>query len=152
MSFKSAVTEAKREVEKPTGKVVKFYAWIDGGVNMRPSETTHHISGGQRYRDSDGRVAPMNYVEIKFNRGLYQTDDPDIISELRKMILKGETMTEDVEVYTSMVEPAERRALRLAARASVLTTELEQKENEIKRLQALLNNRGGKAVGAGDTE
>jgi len=109
---------AKPEVTKERESVT-FYSWIDSYPQAVPSSLLFHVSGGQRRQDPNtGAIMPLDHKEVRFNMGILRTDDPEAIAELRKVIKKGETMTEDREVYLAKImkpEDTAKRAVKLLA-------------------------------------
>lgn len=124
---------AKAKVESVT-----FYAWIE----VYPSSMTIRISGGTRAKDANtGAILAMEHKEAKFNMGLLRTDDPEVIAEIRRLIEKGETITEDKEVYLAHVEPPKRREERLAKSNHALKATNAQLEKEVAELRAKLSGK-----------
>lgn len=124
-------------------KEVVFYAWTDAGTQSMPSSLRMRITGGQRVKDdSSGKIISLGYVEVQFNKGLLRISDPEVIREVRKMMERGDTITEDCEKYLAMVEPAERRTERMASKATQLAQEIEEADAEILRLKEQLAAKG----------
>lgn len=123
------------QAAKAKPELVTFYAWIENS----PSSVTIRISGGTRAKDANtGAILAMGHKEAKFNMGIYRTDDPETIRELRKLMEKGETITEDKEVYLAHVEPPKRREERLAKKNQALQSTVAEQDKIIADLRAKL--------------
>jgi hypothetical protein len=139
-----AANEAAEEAVE--NKEVVFYSWIDGGNQSQPSSITIRIGGGERIKDPDsGRIVVMGYHEVRFNMGILRTGDAEAIRVIRGMIKKGETITEDKEIYLAKVEKPELRAARLSRRHAEDANTVKQQQREIDELKAKLAATGAPA-------
>jgi|SRR5690242_6733240 len=118
-------------------KPVTFYAWME----HIPSSVRIRISGGEQVKDANGRILPLGQKEAHFLKGKFTTDDPETIATLRGFIRKGDTMTEDPEVFMQHTENPERRARRMHQKAEAFDAENAALKKENERLKALLAER-----------
>lgn len=131
-------------------KPVTFYSWIDSYPHALPSSITIRVSGGQRQKDpTTGAILAMDHKEVHFNMGILHTDDEETIRVIRGLIKKGDTITEDREVYLQKVmkpEDQARRAVRLNselnAKNAELDAEVKRQQEEIEKLRAKLAKKG----------
>lgn len=135
-----AVIDAANEAAtEATPEEVVFYAWTDAGTQSMPSSLTMRIGGGERVKDAEsGRIMTLAYQEVRFNMGILRSSDPNVIREIRKAIKKGDTITEDKEVFLAKVEKPELRAQRLERVRAADKETLKKQEREIADLKAKL--------------
>ena len=147
---------AIEEVEsQEVPEVATFFSWM--GVEAQtpenrnprsyPSSQIIHISGGERVITSDGGRALAPLKEAKFHNGILQTDDPEIIAGLRKMIQssarRGQqcNISEDREEYYLHTMTRDQVARRATALNEVTKQQLREAYKENDRLRTLLEEK-----------
>jgi len=146
MTFKTAVAEAKNAKADAAAAVIErqpesrtFYHWID----KYPSSEIIGVKGGVSRLASDGSKVREPVLEARFHNGVLTTSDPDVIAAMEKLMRSSPGYTEDREEYYSHVLTADETKRRLANQNSELRAENEQNKEEIGRLRAMLEERGG---------
>lgn len=112
-----------------------FYGWVE----RTPSNVMISISGGFPTRDAEtGRVHNPPTKLAKFSAGMCSTDDPETIGKLRELMAKGDSITEDPEIYFSHVR-GPKKPQELKGQIAAATEDIAANEEEIKRLTEQVN-------------
>ena len=81
----------------------------------------------------------------KFSAGMCSTDDPETIAKLRELMAKGDSITEDREVYLSHLQGPRSQLIEktgeLKSQIAVQAEEIAAKDEEIKRLTAQVHRK-----------
>lgn len=93
----------------------------DGGAY--PSSTVFRISGGERIISREGKSFHAPMKEARFHNGSFQTDDPEVIAELRRLGKIDPMLTENYESYASRVMTKEQTNRRLEQKNVALLEE-----------------------------
>lgn len=126
---------AAKEKEAKELKEVTFYAWRE---NI-PSSEMIRCSGGERFKDAEGRVVNTGEKHAKFAAGIFRTKDPEIIAALRDLIANGKNdMSEDAEDYHKATLPLEKQSQRALALLKQKDDELTQVRHENSTLREQL--------------
>jgi len=117
-----------------------LYSWIEG----MPSSLSVHITGGEKWRDSNtGRAGVNPTKQIRFNKGIFHTSDPETIAVLRKKAKsRNGGITEDYELYLSHVLPVEDQKKRAELQLQETRHELNRLKDELQTATEEVKKRG----------
>jgi hypothetical protein len=114
---------------------ITFYGWTE----HVPSNLTFAVSGGFPKKDAEtGRMHNPPLKLAKFSAGVCSTDDAETIAKLRELMAKGDSITEDREVYLSHLHGPKKPTDR---ETQELNDQIAANDEEIKRLTAQVHRK-----------